>query len=203
MYKSSKFLAGQNDSGGYEHPPEGEYPGRCFGIASLGTQSFKFDGEIRSALKMALLFEIPGIQREDRGRSVPAVATFIAVDSMAPRSMMRKALESWRGRPFTREEERTFDYATLVGVPVRFTITHRESGGRTYVNLDHFKAAGADVPAQFHGEILYTPDAHDQEMFSRLPPHLKRMVERSPEYRRAMNEGFDSKTKEQDDDIPF
>jgi len=51
------------------------------------------------------------------------------------KSALRKDLESWRGKKFTRDEEMGFDIERLIGVNCLLNITHNEVGDRTYANI--------------------------------------------------------------------
>jgi hypothetical protein len=56
--------------------------------------------------------------------------------SQHPQSSLRKDLESWRGRPFTKEELRNFDIESLVGARCLLTVVHNTcDDGTVYANV--------------------------------------------------------------------
>ncbi len=55
--------------------------------------------------------------------------------SLHEKAALRKDLESWRGRPFTKEEAAGFDIETLIGVPCLLNVQHVERNGSTYGNV--------------------------------------------------------------------
>lgn len=51
------------------------------------------------------------------------------------KATLRKDLESWRGRTFTREEEMGFDVEKLIGANCLLNVQHKPSGDKTYANV--------------------------------------------------------------------
>ncbi|GEM_PF-4521665 len=48
---------------------------------------------------------------------------------------LRRDLENWRGRPFTREELRGFDLFKVLGTACQLMVTHTSQGEETYANV--------------------------------------------------------------------
>lgn len=55
--------------------------------------------------------------------------------SLNEKATLRKDLESWRGKPFTRDEEMGFDVESVIGANGLINIQHNESNGKTYANV--------------------------------------------------------------------
>lgn len=51
------------------------------------------------------------------------------------KAALRKDLESWRGKPFTREEEMGFDVESVIGANCLLNVQHKPSGDKTYANV--------------------------------------------------------------------
>lgn len=50
-------------------------------------------------------------------------------------SRARERFTAWRGRAFTDDEARKFDWETLIGKPAYITVIHNTSNGKTYSNI--------------------------------------------------------------------
>ena len=51
------------------------------------------------------------------------------------KASLRKDLESWRGKPFTREEEMGFDVESVIGANCLLNVQHKPAGDKTYANV--------------------------------------------------------------------
>jgi hypothetical protein len=55
--------------------------------------------------------------------------------SLNEKASLRKDLESWRGKAFTREEEMGFDVETVIGANCLLNVQHKPSGDKVYANV--------------------------------------------------------------------
>lgn len=56
--------------------------------------------------------------------------------SLGEKATLRKDLETWRGRKFSREELAGFDLERLIGVPAQVQVVHKLSDqGKTFANI--------------------------------------------------------------------
>ena len=91
----------------YKPAPAGTHIARCYGCISIGTQhSEMFNSE---AFKIVLLFELSNETIERDGKTAPISINKEYTLSLGKKSVLRKHLETWRGRPFTDEELKGFD----------------------------------------------------------------------------------------------
>ena len=66
---------------------------------------------------------------------MPRVIPRIYTLSLHKKSNLGQDLVSWRGQPFTSEEEKGFDIHTVLGANCLLTIVHTEKDGSTYANI--------------------------------------------------------------------
>jgi hypothetical protein len=121
-------------SGDFERCPEGTHVARCISIVDMGMQTVAYNGEEKTAHKVHVAFELSN-ERDSRGR--PFIVSKRYTVSLHDRSTLRKDLESWRGKSFSKEELAAFDLAKLIGVSCMVTVKHSTPVGsdRTYANI--------------------------------------------------------------------
>ncbi len=122
---------------GFDPISAGVHQGVCYSVYDLGTQHNKvFDKYSHQAL---IIWEIPSerieVQKDGKDVSLPRVISRTYTLSFDDRANFKKDLTSWRGRPFTEEEEQGFDISRLVGVNGMLNVIHTSKDGKTYANL--------------------------------------------------------------------
>ena len=110
--------------------PPNRYDAVCFQVVDLGTHEQQFQNKKPFKARKCLIgFEIPSelMELDIDGDVVkkPRVISRQLTVSLSEKSNMRPLLESWRGKPFTPEEEEAFDISKLVGVLVNFRLLIR------------------------------------------------------------------------------
>src|SRR6478609_2468498 len=97
--------------------PEGVYLGVCYSVVDIGVQYSK---EFENAShKVIVSWELPELriemERDGKKVNLPrAISKRLGV-SLDEKAILRKDVESWRGKAFTKEELRGFDLKKLVG----------------------------------------------------------------------------------------
>ena len=116
------------DKSDYKPIPEGTHHAVCSALIDLGYQ------EAFGATKPQLLlrFEFPGsrVEREKNGAkaSEPMVKWQFYTKSLNKKANLRRDLEGWRDRGFTKEELAGFDLRSIVGHACQISIIHDHSG---------------------------------------------------------------------------
>lgn len=127
----------------------GQFVGQCVDLIDLGFDVSDFPGEDRYLKQMCVLVFRTGERNESTGEYIDVAREFTV--SMGDKSNLRKFLEQWRGRPYTKEQ-------ITEGVPLHkltgqfglLTVAHRVSGkGRTYANI----TACVGIPKQMTGSV--------------------------------------------------
>jgi len=120
--------------------PAGIHIAICYSVIDLGTQPSN-NSQFNDARKVRIIWELPNERgdfthdgkTENKARVVSAKYTL----SLSTKANLRKMLESWRGKPFTKEEAEGFELGVLVGKACQVNITHKASpdGTKTYANV--------------------------------------------------------------------
>lgn len=164
-------------------PPAGAHTAVCIGFVDMGTQaSFYEDG--KPSHKVRITWEID--EQMDDGRPFTISKTYTW--SMNDRATLRSHLESWRGRPFKKEDfgPNGFDTKNLLAKPCTLTIQHKEVNGQE-------RAVVAGVAPPMKGVKAFTPhnpltyltldaDSFSQEVFDGLGEKTREAIAGSPEY---------------------
>jgi hypothetical protein len=115
--------------GDYSTAPEGLWPAVCCDVFDLGLVDTQFGKQEKIEITWQLAEKDPKTQRRYQvaQRYTP---------SLHEKSKLRPLLESWRGRKFTKEEEKEFNVEKLLGANCQLQIVHNiKDEGRTYANV--------------------------------------------------------------------
>ena len=115
----------------FESAPAGMHQAVCVDVVDLGVLDVTWQGVSKRQHKVNVAWQI----NEDRDDGKPYLVFKRYTLSLGEKATLRKDLESWRGKPFTRDEEMGFDVETVIGVNCLLNITHRTVGDKTYANV--------------------------------------------------------------------
>jgi hypothetical protein len=117
------------DAGSKRIPaPAGVHNAVCVDVVDLGLQQTQFGVQH----KIVVIWEIDEQHPEfDRRFTVSRKYT----NSLNEKATLSKDLESWRGKPFTKEERGGFDVEKLIGAPAMVNVAHKTENGVTYDNV--------------------------------------------------------------------
>jgi hypothetical protein len=131
------LIAKDKGSGDFTPIPEGMHHAICYGIYDLGTHfSEKFG---KSAHKVLIVWELPevriDVEVDGKLKNLPKAISKKYTLSLNEKAVLRKDLESWRSKRFSKEELEGFDLARLLGVNCQMQVLHTEKDGKTYANV--------------------------------------------------------------------
>lgn len=172
-------------AGSYQLPEAGTFAARCVRLIDLGTQESFFEGEINTAHKILIAFEITDNEnRRDDGSPHIVQKRFTA--SLHPKAALRKFLEAWRGKPFTPAELAGFDLKVLLGQNCLIGLVHESRGDKTFANISSVMRLPKGMPASEGTEPLMHFDlaAPDWQVFAALGTRLQDQIAASPEFAR-------------------
>ena len=181
------MIVSENATSNYQPCPPGSYLARVCRIVDAGTQTADYNGEIKTARKAIMGFEVLSDEvRRDDGQ--PYVLSKRYTLSLHEKSALRKDLAGARGRDFTPEELRAFDMHNVLGATVFVSVITTTKGDRTYSNIAALMRppkglavhAGTE-PLLFWDMSSATPD---WSAFAQLHRKLQEQIEASPEYQR-------------------
>lgn len=133
-------------SGAKSEPvPAGTHHAICYGVVDLGTQVSEKFGPKR---KLALLWEIPDERITVQGKDLPRGISKRFTASLNEKGNLRKALEGWRGRPFTKEELAGFDLSNVLGKNCLLTVIHATGPRGTFAEIAGVVALPKGMPVR-------------------------------------------------------
>ena len=113
--------------GDFTPAPPGIHQAVCVDVVDLGM----VDGTFGLKRKLKLVWQLKA--RNEKNERFQVRATY--TQSLHEKSRLRHDLETWRGRPFTKDELKAFDVEALIGANCQIQVGHRVSAqGRTYAN---------------------------------------------------------------------
>jgi hypothetical protein len=196
-----------SESGGndreYKVLPSGPHNGVCQLIADLGLQETPYGDKH----KVYFRFEVPGerIQYEKDGveYDVPMSIGATYTLSLNERANLRKFLEAWRGKQFTKEELEGFELTNLLGKPVMLIVTNKiDKEGKTRAYIDTATRASGEVKGESEPQA-FGPSSPDLDQ---APNWIQEAIGKGRQ--RAVADEAKSHVSEPDvpvtdDDIPF
>jgi hypothetical protein len=129
--------------------------------------------------------------------------------SSSDKGTLRKDLESWRSKPFSKEDFGKFDIFKLIGIPCMLGVVHTERNSKTYANITSIMRLpkGMETPKLVNAPVQFNISEFDQDVYDGFSDNLKALIAKSPEYSRI--KGLDRSepnthdAPEMADEIPF
>lgn len=206
-----------NESTQKELIPAGNYFARCYQMIHIGTVHEVIMGTAKILNKVRIGWELPTEQKvfKQENGSQPLVISKEYNLSMNPKSTLRKALASWRGKDFSEDEAKCFDVSKLIGVPCMLNVIHKPGAkdpSKIYEEIGSISPMpkGINCPPQINTTFVLDYDNWDTAKFNSLPDFIKTKMQTSLEYA-AMQapeqtniQGSPANGIEQpEDDLPF
>lgn len=116
------------DSGG-PAAPNGLHLAVCCDVIDLGLKTSAFG----TKPKVKIVWQLAEV---DAGTKRRYIVSRIYTNNLGPQASLRRDLESWRGRAFTKEELLGFNLLKLLGANCQLqTVATLREGGKTYPNV--------------------------------------------------------------------
>lgn len=203
----------------YELPPEEPSMAVCVWVIDLGTSENIYGNLSRQVL---IGWELVDELMQD-GR--PFLQSKFYTLSLNEKANLRKDLEAWRNKPFTKEEEEGFALRNLLGAWCNLGIAHEQKNGKTRAKITSISGLTKSQKERvknikIHNDLLYFDFAdYMPEVYERIPEWVKKIINRSVEWQHLQmsgapdewtgdepdgSENYDPETPEIDDEeIPF
>lgn len=124
------IIATAGDSKTYTPAPAGVHQAVAVDVIDKGLQPNQFKpGTTQHKIDIAWQLD----EKRDDGKRFLVYKRYTV--SLNEKATLRKDLESWRGRAFTREEEMGFDVEAILGANCLVNIQHNTKDSRTYANV--------------------------------------------------------------------
>jgi hypothetical protein len=139
------IIAKANGDGGgnFQPAPSGVHQAVCVDVVDLGMLDVAWQGKTKRQHKVNVAWQI----NEDRDDGKPYLVFKRYTLSLHEKAGLRKDLESWRGRKFTRDEEMGFDLESVIGANCLLNITHNQVADKTYANVVSIMPLAKGMPA--------------------------------------------------------
>lgn len=174
-------LVATESGGNFVPAPAGNHPARCFAVIDLGVQE---SPNFPAAHKIMLMWELPE-EITEGDEPAPFVTQKEYTCSLNGKANLRAHLESWRGRPFTKEELERFEVGKLAGQPCFLNVAHDVNGkGKTYAKVTAVTKVvkGVMVKPQHHKSVVYEIEQGKNEVFEKLPAWIQKKIMASEEF---------------------
>lgn len=175
------LIAREPESNNIEPLAEGVYIGTCYLLADIGEQYNKLNDTWKQ--KIIIGWEINGekilIDDEEKPRTIHNFYT----NSLHEKASLRKDLECWRGKKFTREELGGFDLRRIVGTACQLQVGHViKDDGKVLANVQSIMALPKGMKYESATQkIIFDLDT-DIKNIDLAPNIVKTMFEKSRNY---------------------
>ncbi len=195
--------------------PAGMHLARCYRIIDVGTQKSEFEGNVKFLHKIKLVWEVHGNDEDGNPmvteKGEPMIVTKDYTLSWAEKATLRLDLQSWRGKPFSDEEQRRFDLKALLDKWCMVNVTHKakKKGNGVYSNVTAVtpvpSALKASLPKGHNPCKVFQISEPDMELFDTFSDYLKKQIQESPEWKAVQGRPKDTGSGFDDlpSDVPF
>ena len=186
--------------------PIGQYVGQCVDTIDLGEKVQDFPGSTPYLAQTCALVFRTGERNEETGEYIDIAREYTV--SMGEKANLRKDLERWRGKSYTKEQiEAGVPLDKLTGNHALLTVSHRTSGkGRVYANI----TAIVGVPKQMAATVAQYDDyvraeywATKKQEYAEAAAKFREESTAKPARSGTEFEGFPDALADEDDDLPF
>jgi hypothetical protein len=125
------IIATAGEGKSFTPAPIGVHQAVCVDVIDKGIVEVIYQSQSKRQHKIDVAWQIDELR--DDGKPFLVFKRYTL--SLNEKASLRRDLESWRGRPFTRDEERGFDVETVVGANCLINIQHNVRGDHTYANV--------------------------------------------------------------------
>lgn len=161
------IVASAKSGSDYAPAPAGTHPAVCCDVVDLGTLEVTFGGKTKSQHKVNIVWQIEELREDGKAFTVRKRYTL----SLHEKSSLRKDLESWRGKAFTKEELEGFDLEVLIGVGCMVNVIHapKKDGGSPWANVTGVMKAPKGMPTPKIVDYIRVCDRKEEDMNQAQP----------------------------------
>ena len=167
-------------------------------------------GEVNIRRQCIIAWELPTeLMLDGEKAGQPFLVSRFYTASLHEKANLRKDLEQWRTRAFTKEELNGFEAKNILGKSCMVSLG-TDDKGKVRVSGIMSVPKGMTVPVQVNPTIYFSLERSefDPKVFESLSDGYKKLIRVSPEYQELHNPSRQPATvtkalAEMDDDIPF
>jgi hypothetical protein len=198
--------------------PTGMHLARCYRIIDLGTQESTYMGNVKQLHKAMFQFEVHSEDAQGNptvtSKGDPMTVSKNFTVTLADKASLRKDLQTWRGKDFTKEELDGFELKNVLGHWAMLSVVETQNNGNTYTNIATINPVPASIkknglPEGKNELKIFSIDDPDMELFESFSDNLKNKIRQSPEWERlhggpsAGNSAPSANFDDMESDLPF
>ena len=198
--------------------PTGMHLARCYRIIDLGTQESTYMGNVKQLHKAMFQFEVHSEDAQGNptvtSKGDPMTVSKNFTVTLADKASLRKDLQTWRGKDFTKEELDGFELKNVLGQWAMLSVVETQNNGNTYTNIATINPVPSSMkknglPEGKNELKLFSIDDADMELFESFSDNLKNKIRQSPEWERlhggpsAGNSAPSANFDDMESDLPF
>jgi len=198
--------------------PTGMHLARCYRIIDLGTQESTYMGNVKQLHKAMFQFEVHSEDAQGNptvtSKGDPMTVSKNFTVTLADKASLRKDLQTWRGKDFTKEELDGFELKNVLGQWAMLSVVETQNNGNTYTNIATINPVPASIkknglPEGKNELKIFSIDNPDMELFESFSDNLKNKIRQSPEWQRlhggpsAGNSAPSANFDDMESDLPF
>lgn len=162
----------------FETVPAGVYTALCYRVIDLGTQTTEYLGEMKDGHKVMISWELFGEgARMTDGRPFSVHKQYKL--SLHEKSTLRKDLEAWRGKKFTKDELDGFDVSNVLGTACMMQVVLSEDG--KFANVGSIMATKEKPVGENEPVLFIIEDEKTHGVWENLSKNLQEKILGSPE----------------------
>lgn len=173
------------ESGGDFIPvPAGTHIARCVDVISLGTQTSDM---FPASFKVMIGWELPDevLVNSETKKEMPMKVSKEFTLSLSSKANLRKVLEGWRNKPFTKEELDGFEVSRVLDATCMLSIIHKiSSKGKTYAAIQAVSGLpkGTICKPRVHPLVRFEVEQGRNDVFRSLPEWIQKKIEACEEW---------------------
>jgi hypothetical protein len=175
----TSIIASGNETPRFPSVSVGVHKARCIKVIDLGTQKNDYQGQVSWKRTVLIIWETP---EELDGEGKPMTISKFYNLSLHEKSKLSQDLVSWRGRPFTETEIKSFDISKLAGVACMLNVI--EKNGKSVISSVMPLAKNDKVVEQVLPTVIFSLQDFQngkKETFNQLSEGIRNMILRSRE----------------------
>ena len=175
----TSIIPSSNETPRFPSVSVGVHKARCIKVIDLGTQKNDYQGQVSWKRTVLIIWETP---EELDGEGKPMTISKFYNLSLHEKSKLSQDLVSWRGRPFTETEIKSFDVSKLAGVACMLNVI--EKNGKSVISSVMPLAKNDKVVEQVLPTVIFSLQDFQngkKETFNQLSEGIRNMILRSRE----------------------
>ena len=132
----------KEEGGGFTELEPGIYDAVCYGLVDIGTQTDPVFNKTQH--KAILKFELLDELYDDNGEEKRRIFSQFYTLSLHEKAKLRRHLNGWRGKEFTKDELAGFEMENILGKNCVLVVAHTEKGKAVIESISKYKKEPAD-----------------------------------------------------------